>query len=201
MGAKVFVVAPRGPGGDNECYIDMWNLICYCLEQMHDRVVERGEMFAVVWVQMSNHRIWPVTAMMLKRQLHERYGRFLEALHVVHPSWSVRVLRLGLWPIASEEFWDQFECHERVEFLEPGINLRKLALPQDIYEYDKFLDKQAEEMSKQMASQMHGGSFGGIGERLSRNDPESKKTPRRDGPSQETLGKAGLRWKGRLTLR
>merc|ERR1711865_899117 len=105
--------------------------------------------FAVVWLQFSGHRVWPFSALTLKNHhLHEKYGRFLDAVHVVHPSWSVRLLRLALWPFAGDEFWDQFQCHERVEFLDSSVNLKKLALPADVIAYDKFLDVEAEEMSK-----------------------------------------------------
>ena len=40
-----------------------------------------------------------------------------EAVHVVHPSWTVRFFRLVLWPLASDEFWDYFHSHERIELL------------------------------------------------------------------------------------
>lgn len=162
MGGKVFVLAPRGPDGDTECSIDMWSLLAYSVSQMHDHVVERGELFAVVWAQFSDQRVWPWGSLAFKRHLHPKYSRYLDSVHVVHPSWTVRVLRLCLWPFASDEFWDLFQCHERVEFLEPDISLRKLALPKDIYDYDKFLDTQADEMSKNAAKQMNGrGGFGG----------------------------------------
>lgn len=161
-GAKVFVLAPRGPDGDTECYIPMWKLLAYTASQMHEHVVKRGERFAVVWVQCSNHRVWPFTARAFKSHLHERYARCLDAVHVVHPSWTVRFLRLALWPFASDAFWDQFECHERVEFLDSFMDLKKLELPDDIYEFDKFLDRQAEETSKESARQMNGRmGFGG----------------------------------------
>lgn len=155
-GAQVLVLAPRGAGGDTECYIDMWKLLAYAACQMHDRVVKRDEPYAVVWIQFSSHRVWPLTAMAFKRHLHERYSSCLDAVHVVHPSWTVRFLRLALWPFASYEFWDQFECHERVEFLETFMSLNKLELPGDVYAYDKFLDKQADEMSAESAKHMNG---------------------------------------------
>jgi len=62
---------------------------------------------------------------------------------VVHPSWTVRLLRLFLWPVASEEFWDIFYAHERIEFLDTVVSLNALGLPADIFEYDKFLDDES----------------------------------------------------------
>lgn len=156
-GAKVFILAPRGPGGDTECSIDMWKLFAYAVDQMHEHVVKHEQRFAVVWVQFSAHRVWPFSALTLKNHhLHEKYGRFLDAVHVVHPSWTVRLLRLALWPIASDEFWDIFQCHERVEFLDTYMSLKKLALPDDIAVFDKWLDTQAEEITKNAAKQMDG---------------------------------------------
>jgi len=176
-GAKVFVLAPRGAGGDQECYIDMWKLLAFAACQMHDHVVKRDEPYAVVWIQLSSHRVWPLTAMAFKRHLHERYSSCLDAVHVVHPSWIVRLLRLALWPVASYEFWDKFECHERVEFLDSFMSLSKLELPDDIYAHDKFLDKQADEMSAETAKHMNG-RFGmgmyGSGTEAAR-DPENMK--------------------------
>jgi hypothetical protein len=163
-GARVFVVAPRGPHGNTECYIDMWALFGYTLDQMHDHVIERGGKYAVVWCQFSNHRVWPLSAHFFRKLLPLKYDRGLEVLHVVHPSWTVRLLRLALWPFASDEFWDQFESHERIEFLDSHLSLKKLALPSDIIEYDQWLDKQAAEASKNAAKQMNGGfgtMFGG----------------------------------------
>lgn len=167
MGAKVFVLAPRGPHGDTECHIDMRGLLAYTVDQMHDHVVKQGALFAVVWVMFSDHRVWPLSAWSFKKHLHERYARCLDAVHVVHPSWSVRLLRLALWPYASDALWDHFECHERVEFLDSYMNLKTLALPADVLEYDKFLDRQAEEATQNAGKQMNGGwgqhGVGGMG--------------------------------------
>jgi len=196
-GAKVFVLAPRGERGDMEAYIDMWSLFAYAVSQMHENVVERQELFAVVWVQLSDHRVWPYTATVFKSQLHERYVRCLDAVHVVHPSWTVRLLRLALWPVASDEFWEQFQCHERVEFLEPFVSLKKLELPKEIYEHDKFLDTQADEMSKDAATQMNGrfgGSsmLGGMNKKVSEaNERESQKYKAQMDNIQELLEEKG----------
>jgi hypothetical protein len=88
MGAKIFVLAPRGPGGDTECYIDMWSLLAYVISQMHDHVVERGELYAVVWCQFSDHRVWPFSARRFQKLLPLKYSHGLDAVHVVHPSWT-----------------------------------------------------------------------------------------------------------------
>jgi hypothetical protein len=165
MGARVFILAPRGPGGDTECFINMWGLLAYTVCEMHEHVVDGGELFAVAWMQFSDHRIWPFSALVFKKHLHPKYARCLDAVHVVHPSWTVRILRLVLWPFASDEFWDQFQSHERVEFLEPIVSLKALQLPKDIYKYDEYLDKKAEEMSKEAAKQM-GQHSGGLGSSL-----------------------------------
>jgi len=37
MGAKVFVLAPRGPDGNTECFIDMWALFAYAVTLMHEQ--------------------------------------------------------------------------------------------------------------------------------------------------------------------
>lgn len=156
-GARVFVVCARDPDAGLEAYLDMRKLRAYSVFKMHEHVVSQDKKYAVVWAQLNDHRVWPIPALRFKRSLPKRYANNLEAIHVVHPSWSVRILRLCLWPIASEEFWDQFQSHERIEFVEPYVDrMKKLGLPDDLYEYDRFLDKQAEEMSKQAAQQMGG---------------------------------------------
>lgn len=148
--ARIFVLAPRGPDGDVTTHVDMWELMEYALEKMHGHVVEQNKPFAVVWVQQNDHRMWAFSAWYLRSLLHEKYGANLDAVHVVHPSWSVRWLRLALWPFANDEFWDRFHAHERIEFLDEFVNLDKLALPQDIYQYDKFLDERAKQMLDEM---------------------------------------------------
>jgi len=142
-GAPVFVVAPRGPDGDLEHQVDMWKLLAYSVSQMNEHVVDQGLPYALVWVQLSDHRIWSFSALWFQRSLHAAFSSNLDAVHVVHPSWGVRWLRLALWPLVAEEMWDHFYSHERIEFLESYVNLDKLNLPGDLYEYDKFLDEYA----------------------------------------------------------
>merc|ERR1712217_940138 len=107
---------------------------------------------------MNDHRMWPQTVRKFKASLHPYFLKQFEAMHVVHPSWGVRVLRLLLWPVAEEAFWDHFHAHERIEFLESFVDMKKFQLPSDIYEYDKWLDKQAAELSENAKSNM--GGFG-----------------------------------------
>lgn len=156
-GTRVFILAPRGPGGDIDYYVHMWELLAFAVSLMHDKVVKENERYAVIWAQCSDHRIWPWTARRFQLALHPKLVANLECLHVVHPSWTIRALRLALWPIARDEFWDQFECHERIEFLDTHIDMHSLKLPQDLYKYDKFLDEQAAQMSEQASKQMSGG--------------------------------------------
>ena len=140
-------------------YINMRELLGFALSKMHKVVAEEDERFAVVWVQESDHRVGPWFAWRFSESLHESYGKNLEAIHVVHPSWSVRFLRLFLWPLANDDFWDYFHSHERIEFLDVALDMRKFRLPKDIVEYDQWLDKQAEELHKQQAMKHGQGSF------------------------------------------
>merc|ERR1712216_914465 len=39
VGGKIFVIAPRGPKGELDTYIDMWELFAYAVAKMHDAVV------------------------------------------------------------------------------------------------------------------------------------------------------------------
>eukprot|EP00425_Heterocapsa_triquetra_P023501 CAMPEP_0195118602 /NCGR_PEP_ID=MMETSP0448-20130528/117438_1 /TAXON_ID=66468 /ORGANISM="Heterocapsa triquestra, Strain CCMP 448" /LENGTH=163 /DNA_ID=CAMNT_0040155877 /DNA_START=92 /DNA_END=583 /DNA_ORIENTATION=- len=126
---------------------------------MHDYVVGENKRFALVWVQFSDHRMFSTTLRTFWKSLHQRYLRNLEALHVVHPSWAVRLLRLTLWPVAPDDFWDRWFAHERIEFLDSHMDMKKFKLPSDIYEYDKFLDKQAEKINED-AKTKFGGGFG-----------------------------------------
>lgn len=158
-GARIFVMAPRGPKGQPEYWIDTWEFVSYCLAQMDEHVAS-GKKFAVVWVQLNNHRLWPNDWRWLRGALDERYEANLEAIHVVHPSWGTRILRMFLWPIAEESYWDCFQAHERIEFLDSHIDTKKFKLPKDIYEYDKWLDTQAKEMSEKANKQFGSGSFG-----------------------------------------
>ncbi|OLP88390.1 Lysosomal aspartic protease [Symbiodinium microadriaticum] len=103
------------------------------------------------------------------------YATWLEAIHVVHPSWTTRILRLVLWPLASEEFWDYFHSHERIEFLDVALDMRKFRLPKDIMEYDKWLDQQAAELHKQQAMKQGAMMSGSFGSMASGMDEERKK--------------------------
>merc|ERR1711933_539708 len=141
-------------GGDLDVYINMWDLLAFVLSIMHESVVGHHRRYAVIWAQGSDHRIWPWSAYRFKSLLPDIYAEQLEAVHVVHPSWTIRFLRLALWPIARDEFWDYFYAHERIEFLDSVLDLRKLELPPDLYQYDRYLDKQAQEASEQAARQM-----------------------------------------------
>jgi len=162
-GNRIFVVAPRGPKGQIDYPIDMRELMAYCLTKLHDHVVTEQKRFAIVWVQLSDHRLWPWDLRRLKASLHPSYSQLLEAVHVVHPSWTVRILRILLWPIAEDALWDRFHSHERIEFMEGFISPEKFRLPKDIYEYDKWLDRQAQEMNSEAAKRFGGGTTGMFG--------------------------------------
>ncbi|CAE7807560.1 unnamed protein product [Symbiodinium sp. CCMP2592] len=174
-GARVFVLAPRGPRGETEYGINMHELLAYALSKMHRVVAEEDTRFAVVWVQLSDHRVGPWQCFRFAESLHERYAANLEAIHVVHPSWTTRILRLVLWPLASEEFWDYFHSHERIEFLDVALDMRKFRLPKDIMEYDKWLDQQAAELHKQQAMKQGAMMSGSFGSMASGMDEERKK--------------------------
>jgi len=58
-GAEIFVLCPRGPKGETEAYINMWELLSFVLAKMDEVVVGKATKFAVVWVQLSDHRVWP----------------------------------------------------------------------------------------------------------------------------------------------
>jgi len=147
-GNRIFILAPRAVNNsDVDAYVNMWELLAYALHLMHPEVVEKDQRFAVVWGQFSDHRVWSWTAWRFQHILHKQYGANLEAVHVVHPSWTVRFLRLCLWPVASEEFWDYFHSHERIEFLDNHVDMRALDLPEDFYTFEEFLEYQANQAS------------------------------------------------------
>merc|ERR1712039_630783 len=122
---------------------------------------------------MNDHRLWPHMMRKFKASLHPLFFKHFEALHVVHPSWGVRILRLLLWPVAEDDFWDYFYAHERIEFLETYVDMKKFKLPSDIQEYDKWLDKQAAEMNEKAKSSM-GTGFGGMGAGMTSPEEEKK---------------------------
>jgi len=191
-GTRIFVLAPRGADGDTECYIDMWTLLAYMLSQLHDHVVVKDQRYVIVWCMFSDHRVGPLSALSFRAHLQERYRKNLDAVHVVHPSWTIRVIRLALWPLADDEFWNVFESHERIEFLDSHTNLKKLALPRDIYEYDQFLDKEAEQMTQQAAKQMQGGRWTpGSNMMPNPDDAESKKCQEQMDHLQKLLQEKG----------
>jgi len=160
-GARIFVVAVREiEVSEDVPHIDMWDLASYVLYLLHDPVVSKHIKYAIVWAQYSEHRAWPRLAYRFKTMLPAPYRDRIEAVHVVHPSWTVRILRLLLWPVASEEFWDYFYSHERVEFLDTVVDIKALKLPDDLHRYDKFLDTQAQEMSEQARRQMGHHGYG-----------------------------------------
>jgi hypothetical protein len=149
-GEKVFIVVPYAPAADEPGGVvgpaedvNMWKLLAYVLSQMHDHVVQENQPYSVIWIQLNDHRVSSWSAWSFKRSLHQRYSENLRTFHVVHPSWSIRLLRLFLWPISSEEFWDHFVSHERIEFLDTFVDVESLGLPRDICEYDTFLDAEA----------------------------------------------------------
>lgn len=141
--------------------IDMWKLLGYAMTQMHDHVVRRNKRYTLLWVTLGDHRLWPWQVMNVYRNIHQRYVDNLDAIHIVHPSWTVIGLRLlVLWPLERflpKDFWDRFHSHDRIEFLDmAGFDLKKLDLPQDLIQFDKELDVRAEEQMR-MASDMMGG--------------------------------------------
>lgn len=172
QGADIFVLAPRGPGGQADTRIDIWEFVAYCASKMHDRVVVDGKKFAIVWVQLNNHRFWPWGVRWLLEGVHPNYYKHVEGLHILHPSWGVRFLRLALWPIAEDAFWDRFHAHERIEFLETAIDMKVFRLPKDLYAYDENLDKQAKEMQAEAAKKFGTGGFGGPGMGAPEQDPK-----------------------------
>eukprot|EP00415_Alexandrium_ostenfeldii_P004132 UN4132 len=135
----------------------MWELLGYAVNKLHEYAVTQDNRFAIIWCHFGDTRMWVPTMQQFRNSLHPKYAKNFEALHVLHPSWSTRILRLLLWPIAPDDFWDKFHAHERIEFLEPHVDLRKFRLPSDIYEHDKWLDKQAIEMSEQAKARGLGG--------------------------------------------
>merc|ERR1712039_816343 len=124
---------------------------------------------------MNDHRLWPHMMRKFKASLHPLFFKHFEALDVVHPSWGVRILRLLLWPVAEDAFWDCFHAHERIEFLETFVNMKTFQLPSDICEYDKWLDKQAAELNEKAKNNMGGfGSTGGGGGLSSEDEKKQK---------------------------
>eukprot|EP00933_Yihiella_yeosuensis_P055288 TRINITY_DN54010_c0_g1_i1.p1 TRINITY_DN54010_c0_g1~~TRINITY_DN54010_c0_g1_i1.p1 ORF type:complete len:296 (+),score=54.49 TRINITY_DN54010_c0_g1_i1:36-923(+) len=159
QGNRVFILAPRGPEGERDYPIDMWELLGYALSKMHDVVAVENCPFAVIWVQMNDHQMWPWTMVHFMESLHGKYSRNLEAVHVVHPSWTFRILSLALWGLASDDFWDYYHSHERVEFLDTFIDMKTVKLPKDIHDYDKWLDQEASELNKKQAAKYGGTSL------------------------------------------
>lgn len=145
-GNRVFVFAPRGEGeeDDVEGYIDMWKILSYATSEMHEHVVMQNKKFAVVWIQLNDHRISMGQYWSFKRKLHEHFGKNLEAIHVVHPSWTMRLLCLSWIPLANDDFWNKFFVHERVEFLDDFVDLKALSLPSYVQDHDRGLDNMDE---------------------------------------------------------
>eukprot|EP00421_Protoceratium_reticulatum_P067802 CAMPEP_0168425388 /NCGR_PEP_ID=MMETSP0228-20121227/35299_1 /TAXON_ID=133427 /ORGANISM="Protoceratium reticulatum, Strain CCCM 535 (=CCMP 1889)" /LENGTH=263 /DNA_ID=CAMNT_0008439381 /DNA_START=61 /DNA_END=852 /DNA_ORIENTATION=+ len=187
-GARIFVVVPRGPRGEHDTWIYMWELLSFAASRMHEHVVTEDKPFAIVWVQFGDHRMWSAQTTRFRNSLHPKYAKNFEALHVVHPSWTVRVLRLLLWPVAPDEFWDRFHCHERVEFLEPFIDMRKFRLPKDVYEHDKWLDKQALEMNEQAKNR----GLGGMGGSMMSEDEKKKQQDQMEAV-RKMMGQSGTK--------
>mmetsp|Transcript_104477 Transcript_104477/g.294447 ORF Transcript_104477/g.294447 Transcript_104477/m.294447 type:complete len:255 (+) Transcript_104477:58-822(+) len=144
QGSRIFVIAPRGPGGDLLAYVDMSELFAYVVSLMHEPVVVQGQPFMVVWAQMNEHRLWPWSFWRFRTLLDEAYAEHFEAIHVVHPSWTVRIAALLVWPIADEMFWNYFDQHERIEFLYSYVD-KGFKLPDDLHRYDRYLDEKARE--------------------------------------------------------
>mmetsp|Transcript_44741 Transcript_44741/g.100456 ORF Transcript_44741/g.100456 Transcript_44741/m.100456 type:complete len:283 (+) Transcript_44741:54-902(+) len=169
-GARIFVLVPRGPKGEHDIWIYMWELVAFAVSKMHEHVVIEDKPFAIVWVQFGDHRMWLHHITHFRSMLHPKFAKNFDALHVVHPSWSVRILRLLLWPVAPDDFWDKFHAHERIEFMDSSIDLRKFRLPKDVYEHDKYLDKQALEMNEQAKNR----GLGGFGANMVNEDDQKK---------------------------
>merc|ERR1719464_1057098 len=89
-GARIFVLVPRGPKGEHDVWIYMWELMSFAVAKMHEHVVTEDKKFAIVWVQFGDHRMWLHHITQFRKQLHPRFAKNFEALHVVHPSWTVR---------------------------------------------------------------------------------------------------------------
>jgi len=193
-GARIFVVAPRGPKGETDLFIDMWELLAYSVSKMHDHVVKEVKPFAIVWTQFSDHRLWPCSMWRVKDWLHPSYSRNLDAVHMVHPSWTIRAMSLFLWPVAEDEFWNYCHVHERIEFLAEFIDLTVFRLPKDLYSYDKFLDKQAQENVDQTQQRMGTMGMGMMGAGIPTN-PQTEQEKEAHAQKLEEL-KAHLSRKG-----
>mmetsp|Transcript_2814 Transcript_2814/g.4656 ORF Transcript_2814/g.4656 Transcript_2814/m.4656 type:complete len:246 (+) Transcript_2814:31-768(+) len=152
-GSLVFIVAPRIPRRFTKG-IATWDIIAYVLFSLHKHVVEQEKPFRVLWAMGSDHRLYSWDLILLRRSLHPQYLKSMSEFHVLHPSWAVRVLRLLLWPVAEDAYWDIFHCHERIEFMDKQIDTKRLRLPQIMYDYDKYLDEAAKEASDEAAKKM-----------------------------------------------
>mmetsp|Transcript_59592 Transcript_59592/g.141794 ORF Transcript_59592/g.141794 Transcript_59592/m.141794 type:complete len:262 (-) Transcript_59592:51-836(-) len=157
-GSLVLIVAPRLPkrlcDGVGLFGFPMWDIVAYAFFLLHEHAVVQDKPFRVLWAMGNDHRIWPWDIAVLCKVLHPALRHNMQELHVLHPSWAVRVVRVLLWPIAEEDYWNIFQCHERVEFLDRIMDLKKLRLPKGMLEYDKFLDEMAREASEEAAKKM-----------------------------------------------
>lgn len=158
-GTPVFVVAPRGFDGQLEGTVDMWELLLYATTLMHEHVVEQNRTYAAVWIQAGDHRMWPLSAWKFRRALHKRFFDNVDAVHAVHPSMTVRLYELVLWPFVEDSFWDRFITHERIEFVGSHFDVDKLGLPQDLFEYDGLLDAESRLFTEQASIMVGGAGF------------------------------------------
>lgn len=153
QGASIFVLAPRelDVGGD-KLRLSMHRLIAYALSVLHEHVVKQDKRFVLVWVQLNDLGMWPHSAWKLKNSLHGMYAKNVDAVHVVHPSWTTRVVELALCASSTpslERIGEKLYCHERLRFLEKYFSLKALGLPSDMYDHDDLLDIKAEMARRQ----------------------------------------------------
>mmetsp|Transcript_42182 Transcript_42182/g.98961 ORF Transcript_42182/g.98961 Transcript_42182/m.98961 type:complete len:257 (+) Transcript_42182:111-881(+) len=140
-GARVLVLAPRGPADDPDGYIDMQKLLAYAVYVAHEQVFQHGDRFIVLWAEMAQRRctIWEIYS--FYRSLPHRCKEKLEAVHLLHPGWGMHLFQLVLWPVCAEDFWEHIYFHDRIQFMRQHIDLNELDLPQEIFDYDEWLDR------------------------------------------------------------
>jgi hypothetical protein len=171
-GRPVFLFFP----GHLPAGFDVERVVMYAVLLMHPAVVERNEPYSAVWMtnniredaQSLGYRWFRRQYMMLP----DAYRTNLHMVAIVHPTLSVsrppapaararstrprarrqvRLLLLALSYVIRFSFWEKLLYADRIEFLDELLEPSGLQLPQEVQDYDRFLDVQMAQTSTDLA--------------------------------------------------
>jgi len=144
---------------------DLERIVMYAIWLMHDPVVVGNRPYSAVWVcnNLEASQLGYFWFRRTYKMVPHEYHKNMRSLAIVHPGLGVRLTLLLLSYMLKASFWEKLVYADRIEFLDEVVEPKALELPNELYEYDRFLDREAAQMAEQHLSGagMGGGMIGG----------------------------------------